>query len=116
VARSSSATARQQVVNELRGQIGALAVELAGRVVGESLAEDARRRGTVDRFLAELDGMAAGDGRGGAVAVRSTADGGLQPRALAEVRERLDELTRGLGAARAARTADRSRAPSRPRS
>ena len=63
------ASQRQQVVNELRGQIGTLAVDLAGRVVGESLAEDARRRGTVDRFLAELDGMAAsGDGRpGGAV-------------------------------------------------
>jgi F-type H+-transporting ATPase subunit b len=59
------ATQRQQLVNELRGQIGTLAVELAGRVVGESLADDARRRGTVDRFLAELDGMAtAGDGRG----------------------------------------------------
>src|ERR671929_2119913 len=57
------ATARQQVVNELRGQIGTLAVDLAGRVVGESLADDARRSGTVDRFLAELDGMAAaGDG------------------------------------------------------
>ena len=48
----------RQVVNELRGQIGALAVDLAGRVVGESLADDARRSGTVDRFLAELDGMA----------------------------------------------------------
>ena len=61
---------RQQVVNELRGQIGALAVELAGRVVGESLADDARRSGTVDRFLAELDGMAAsGDGAGGATRV-----------------------------------------------
>ena len=56
------ATARQQIVNELRGQIGALAVDLAGRVVGESLADDARRRGTVDRFLGELDGMAAGSG------------------------------------------------------
>jgi len=57
---------RQQVVNELRGQIGALAVELAGKVVGESLADDARRSGTVDRFLAELDGMAAStDGRSG---------------------------------------------------
>ena len=34
--------------------------------MGESLAEDARRRGTVDRFLAELDTMAAaGDGRPG---------------------------------------------------
>ena len=57
------ATARQQIVTELRGQIGALAVDLAGRVVGESLADDARRRGTVDRFLAELDGI-AGDGGG----------------------------------------------------
>jgi len=63
------ATARQQVVNELRGQVGALAVELAGRVVGESLADEARRRGTVDRFLDQLEGMAAGspDGRGGGV-------------------------------------------------
>src|SRR4051812_46418765 len=62
---------RQQVVNELRGQIGALAVDLAGRVVGESLAEDARRSGTVDRFLDSLDGMSAttdgqaGRGQGG---------------------------------------------------
>jgi F-type H+-transporting ATPase subunit b len=65
------ATARQQIVNELRGQIGTLAVDLAGRVVGESLAEDVRRRGTVDRFLDELDAMAAaGDGRSdGAVVV-----------------------------------------------
>src|SRR3712207_8420815 len=53
------ASSRQQVVNELRGQIGTLAVQLAGQVVGESLADEARRRGTVDRFLAELDGMAA---------------------------------------------------------
>ena len=59
------AAQRQQVVNELRGQIGTLAVDLAGRIVGESVAEDVRRRGTVDRFLAELDGMTAGspDGR-----------------------------------------------------
>jgi F-type H+-transporting ATPase subunit b len=64
------ATARHQVVNELRGQIGTLAVQLAGQVVGESLADDARRRGTVDRFLAELDSMApAGDG---AVGVRES--------------------------------------------
>jgi len=65
--------ARQQVINELRAQIGTLAVDLAGRVVGESLADDARRRGTVDRFLDELDGMSAGspDGRSG-----STVSGG----------------------------------------
>jgi F-type H+-transporting ATPase subunit b len=65
---------RQQVVNELRGQIGALAVELAGKVVGESLADDARRSGTVDRFLAELDDMVPStDGRsGGAVAAHES--------------------------------------------
>jgi F-type H+-transporting ATPase subunit b len=57
--------ARQQVVNELRAQIGAIAVDLAGRVVGESLADEARRSGTVDRFLDDLDGMTAtaGDAR-----------------------------------------------------
>jgi F-type H+-transporting ATPase subunit b len=61
---------RQSVVHELRGQIGALAVELAGKVVGESLADEARRSGTVDRFLDELDGMAGSpDGRGSAVPV-----------------------------------------------
>jgi F-type H+-transporting ATPase subunit b len=62
------ATSRQQVVNELRGHIGALAVDLAGRVVGESLEDEARRRGTVDRFLDQLDGMATSgtpDGRTG---------------------------------------------------
>ena len=65
--------ARQQVVNELRGQIGAMAVDLAGRVVGESLADDARRRGTVDRFLDELDGMAgSSDGRSGSTVYGGT--------------------------------------------
>ena len=61
------AASRQQVVTELRAQIGTLAVDLAGRVVGESLADDARRSGTVDRFLDDLDGMTApsSDGRGG---------------------------------------------------
>jgi F-type H+-transporting ATPase subunit b len=65
--------ARQQVVNELRVQIGSLAVDLAERVVGESLAEDVRRRGTVDRFLDELDGMAGTpDGRSGSTVYGST--------------------------------------------
>ena len=62
------------MVNELRGQIGALAVDLAGRVVGESLADEARRQGTVDRFLDQLDGMSAGtpDGRGGSTVAGGT--------------------------------------------
>lgn len=49
------AAERQQVVTQLRGEIGRLAVELAERVVGESLADDERQRRVVDRFLAELE-------------------------------------------------------------
>ncbi|GHF66356.1 ATP synthase subunit b [Streptomyces mashuensis] len=39
---------------ELREQVGALATELAGKIVGESMAEYARESGVVDRFLDEL--------------------------------------------------------------
>jgi F-type H+-transporting ATPase subunit b len=50
---------RQQVVNQLRREVGALAVELAGRVVGETLDDDERQRRTVDRFISELEGAEA---------------------------------------------------------
>ena len=58
---------RQQVVVQLRGEIGRLAVELAERVVGESLADEERQRRVVDRFLADLEaqqsaGTAPSDG------------------------------------------------------
>ena len=50
---------RAQIVAELRADLGRTAVELASRVVGESLEDEARRRGTVDRFLDELDSVSA---------------------------------------------------------
>lgn len=50
---------RAQIVAELRAELGRTAVELASKVVGESLEDDVRRRGTVDRFLNELDAVAA---------------------------------------------------------
>ncbi|MDQ3826052.1 MAG: F0F1 ATP synthase subunit B [Actinomycetota bacterium] len=53
---------RDQIVREMRGELGKLAVTLAGRIVGESVADDARRAGTVDRFLDELQEMAAPEG------------------------------------------------------
>ena len=49
---------RQQAVTSLRAEVGSLATALAGRIVGESLEDEARRRGTVDRFLDELEGRA----------------------------------------------------------
>jgi F-type H+-transporting ATPase subunit b len=46
---------RRQAVAALRGQVGDLAVDLAGRIVGESLTDEARASRVVDRFLDELD-------------------------------------------------------------
>jgi F-type H+-transporting ATPase subunit b len=49
---------RVQAVNSLRAQVGTLATDLAGRIVGESLEDDARQRRVVDRFLEELEARA----------------------------------------------------------
>jgi F-type H+-transporting ATPase subunit b len=46
---------RQQALGALRRDVGALATELAGRIVGESLADEARRSRIVDRFLDEIE-------------------------------------------------------------
>ncbi|MEU6410696.1 F0F1 ATP synthase subunit B [Microbispora sp. NPDC046933] len=47
---------RQQALTQLRGEIGRLSTELASRIVGESLEDEARQRRIVDRFLEELEG------------------------------------------------------------
>ena len=49
---------RQQAVVQLRQEVGTLSTSLASKIVGESLDDDARQNGIVDRFLAELE---AGD-------------------------------------------------------
>lgn len=46
---------RQAAVVSLRAEVGTLATDLASRVVGESLADDARSSRVVDRFLADLE-------------------------------------------------------------
>jgi F-type H+-transporting ATPase subunit b len=46
---------RTQVVRELRGEIGSLAVELSQKIVGQRLSDDAQVRATVDSFLADLE-------------------------------------------------------------
>jgi F-type H+-transporting ATPase subunit b len=84
------AAQRQQIVAQLRTEVGALAVQLAGRIIGDSLADEAGRQRTVDRFLDELDGMSqpatvgggdGGDGSGGpAPAGGDGSTGGEQPR------------------------------------
>ena len=46
---------RTQATVALRSDIGTLATELASRIIGESLADDALQSRVVDRFLDELD-------------------------------------------------------------
>ena len=46
---------RQQALISLRAEVGTLATELASRIVGESLTDEARQRRMVDRFLDELE-------------------------------------------------------------
>jgi F-type H+-transporting ATPase subunit b len=46
---------RQQALTSLRAEVGTLATDLAGRIVGESLTDEARQSRMVDRFLAELE-------------------------------------------------------------
>ena len=52
--REQLAAQRESIVRDLRAEVGTLAVDLAGKIVGESLADEARSRGTVDRFISEL--------------------------------------------------------------
>jgi len=51
---------KQQVLNQLKSEVGTLATGLAGRIVGESLEDEARQRRTVERFIAEIEQQAAG--------------------------------------------------------
>jgi len=61
--REQLAAQRESIVRDLRAEVGTLAVDLAGRIVGESLADEARSRGTVERFIADLDAAGANGGR-----------------------------------------------------
>jgi F-type H+-transporting ATPase subunit b len=51
---------RQQAVTSLRAEVGTLATNLAGRIVGESLDDDGRQGRVVERFLAELETPSTG--------------------------------------------------------
>jgi F-type H+-transporting ATPase subunit b len=50
---------RQQALISLRAEVGAMAVDLASKIVGESLTDEARQGRMVDRFLDDLDARAS---------------------------------------------------------
>jgi F-type H+-transporting ATPase subunit b len=53
---------RQLAIQMLRAEVGTLAVDLASRVVGESLEDEARQRRVVERFMADLESQPNGAG------------------------------------------------------
>ncbi|NDE71216.1 MAG: F0F1 ATP synthase subunit B [Actinobacteria bacterium] len=46
---------RQQAITSLRNEVGALATELASKIVGEALDDQVRQSRIVDRFLSDLE-------------------------------------------------------------
>ncbi|WP_424447390.1 F0F1 ATP synthase subunit B [Microbacterium arborescens] len=46
---------RQAAVVSLRSEVGTLALDLAGGVIGETLSDDQKAQAVVDRFLSELE-------------------------------------------------------------
>jgi F-type H+-transporting ATPase subunit b len=70
-AQAQVASEREQVVRSLRAEVGALATELASRVIGESLDDDARAQRVVERFLADLESA-----NGATAATAPSRDGG----------------------------------------
>ena len=46
---------RQQAMTALRNEVGALATDLAGKIVGEALDDQVRQSRIVDRFISDLE-------------------------------------------------------------
>jgi F-type H+-transporting ATPase subunit b len=55
-AQSQIEAERQQALISLRQQVGTLSTELASKIVGESLTDEARQSRMIDRFLDGLEG------------------------------------------------------------
>ena len=46
---------RATAMAQLKGEVGRISTDLASRIVGESLQDEARQKGMVERFLSELE-------------------------------------------------------------
>jgi len=63
---------RQAAVTSLRTELGGLATQLAGRIVGEALTDSARQSRIVERFLTELEQSSPEDVRASATTAEPT--------------------------------------------
>jgi F-type H+-transporting ATPase subunit b len=55
---------RQQILTELRAEVGQMAVDLAEKIIGQSVSDEAKQAASIERFLTELDQSNAGIGVG----------------------------------------------------
>ncbi|MGQ4601339.1 F0F1 ATP synthase subunit B [Nocardia sp. R6R-6] len=55
---------RQQILTELRSEVGRTAVDLAEKIIGQSVSDEAKQAASIERFLDELDKTDAGIGVG----------------------------------------------------
>lgn len=55
VAKSQIEAERQAAIESLRGEVGAIAIDLASKIVGEKLKEDKVANQVVEQFLSDLD-------------------------------------------------------------
>ncbi|WP_459549515.1 F0F1 ATP synthase subunit B [Nocardia sp. X0981] len=55
---------RQQILTELRAEVGRTAVDLAEKIIGQSVSDEAKQAATIERFLDEIDRSDAGIGVG----------------------------------------------------
>jgi F-type H+-transporting ATPase subunit b len=54
-ATSALESDRARIATDLRRDLGVAATDLASRIVGESLTDDARANAVVERFVADLE-------------------------------------------------------------
>lgn len=74
--RQSLEASRSRTVSLLRADVGAQSVELARRIVAQSLSDDASKGQSVDRFLDELEGMGGGSANGSGTPAAETSTAG----------------------------------------
>ena len=113
--RRSRWSASRALVVAAQSDVGNLALDLAGGVIGETLSEDAKAQAVVDRFLAELEASEKAtqlDGQRNHSGTRGD-DGGARRRVGGRPRHRPRALRRGADRGRLAAAERRARRPRR---
>lgn len=59
-AQAAIAADRAKAMTDLKASVGTMAVDLAGKIVGESLTDDQASQRVVDRFISSLEDSTAG--------------------------------------------------------